>query len=74
VLKPVAGGIHSAILTTNGLAMTFGCGSDGRLGHPEKEKYTYLYKEPLPRAIEGPFAGNPVMDLASSYYFMVAIC
>lgn len=33
----VCGGIHNAVLTEKGEVMTFGCGSDGRIGHPECE-------------------------------------
>lgn len=33
-LKLEGGGIHNAILTKSGKVLTFGCGSDGRLGHP----------------------------------------
>ena len=32
-IKVSAGGIHSSLLTENGEVMTFGCGSNGRLGH-----------------------------------------
>lgn len=32
--------------------MTFGCGSDGRLGHPEKGNAKYLYKEGYPKLVE----------------------
>ena len=39
------GGIHSAILSISGRVYTFGCGSDGRLGHPGFEGHRYLYKE-----------------------------
>eukprot|EP00347_Sterkiella_histriomuscorum_P004863 403358801 len=47
--KVVCSGIHSAILSQNGKLFTFGCGSDGRLGHPEYEGYVYLYKESAPK-------------------------
>lgn len=53
--------------------MTFGCGSDGRLGHPEVAKYVYLYREAFPREIEGLFKNNYIIDATSSYYFMAAI-
>ena len=46
-----AGGIHSAILSDDGAILTFGCGSDGRLGHPESSDHRYLYREGLPRKI-----------------------
>ena len=34
VSKVLAGGIHSGFLDDNGHIYTFGCGSDGRIGHP----------------------------------------
>jgi regulator of chromosome condensation len=33
VKKASAGGIHSSILSEGGEILTFGCGSNGRLGH-----------------------------------------
>jgi regulator of chromosome condensation len=43
--KVICGGIHSAILNENGELFTFGCGSNGRIGHPEFKGHKYLYKE-----------------------------
>ena len=43
--RVISGGIHKAILAEDGDLYTFGCGSDGRLGHPEYEGFVYLYKE-----------------------------
>jgi alpha-tubulin suppressor-like RCC1 family protein len=45
IKKVICGGIHSAILSENGQLYTFGCGSNGRLGHPEFKGFVYLYKE-----------------------------
>ena len=39
-----SGGIHNSLLSLDGGLFTFGCGSDGRLGHPECEGHRYLYK------------------------------
>ena len=35
IIRASGGGIHSAVLSSDGALLTFGCGSDGRLGHPE---------------------------------------
>jgi regulator of chromosome condensation len=37
ISKIICGGIHTALLTNQGQVMTFGCGSDGRLGHSESD-------------------------------------
>ena len=42
--KPVAGGIHSCFLSKEGDIYSFGCGSDGRLGHIESTDHRYLYR------------------------------
>lgn len=52
VKKVLSCGIHSAILSNLGKLYTFGCGSDGRLGHPEYEGHIYLYKESIPKLVE----------------------
>ena len=72
VTKVVAGGIHAALLTEDNKLYTFGCGSDGRLGHPEYEGFVFLYKESHPKMVET-FKDMKVIDVASSYYFMTAI-
>ena len=71
VKKVACAGIHSAILTTEGELYTFGCGSDGRLGHPEYEGYVYLYKESQPKKVEA--LGATVLDVAASYYHITCI-
>lgn len=58
------GGIHNCAVY-EGRLYTWGCGSDGRLGHPEVEGHRYLYKEALPRVVQGL---DPVMGVTSSYY------
>eukprot|EP01086_Lenisia_limosa_P015746 TRINITY_DN5241_c0_g1_i1.p1 TRINITY_DN5241_c0_g1~~TRINITY_DN5241_c0_g1_i1.p1 ORF type:complete len:383 (-),score=39.19 TRINITY_DN5241_c0_g1_i1:34-1182(-) len=63
------GGIHSALLAED-TAWTWGCGSDGRMGHPESVNFRYLFKEKSPRKVEG-IVGK-VISLSSSYYHMAA--
>lgn len=67
-----AGGIHSSALSTDGRVFTWGCGSDGRLGHAEAQGHRYLYKEHEPRAIDL-LNNQQVIHVASSYYHMAAI-
>ena len=76
-VKPVCGGIHSAALDDAGRVWTWGCGSDGRLGHSDQLGHRYLYREGQPRPVTAmavprkgraarqvPFAA---LDLVSSY-------
>ena len=47
-----AGGIHSGVLNDQGEVLTFGCGSNGRLGHEKSTEYVYLYREGIPKLID----------------------
>ncbi|CAF4797739.1 unnamed protein product [Rotaria socialis] len=67
-----SGGIHSSALSNDGRAFTWGCGSDGRLGHAEAQGHRYLYKEHEPRPIDL-FNNQQVASIATSYYHMAAI-
>ncbi len=69
----ICGGIHTAVISEEGKVMTFGCGSDGRLGHKESENYNVLYKEAVPREIEA-FKDKKVLDISCSYYHCIALC
>ncbi|EFC43310.1 hypothetical protein NAEGRDRAFT_82643 [Naegleria gruberi] len=71
VKQVIPGGIHNFSLTVDNELVSFGCGSDGRLGHEESKNYRYLYKETEPRKIEG--LGNKVVQADSDYYFGIAI-
>ncbi len=72
VAKVVCGGIHGSLITQDGGLYTWGCGSDGRLGHPEYEGFVYLYKESHAKKVEY-FGAKKVKDIASSYYHMSCI-
>lgn len=67
-----SGGIHSSALSDDGQVFTWGCGSDGRLGHVESEGHRYLYRENEPRSIES-FSRCQTISIATSYYHMAAI-
>ncbi|KAL0485043.1 E3 ubiquitin-protein ligase HERC [Acrasis kona] len=70
--KFVSGGIHSQVLDVNNNLYSFGCGSDGRLGHPEGEGHRYLYKEGVPKLIES--IKGSVLHVDSGYYHVIAVC
>jgi alpha-tubulin suppressor-like RCC1 family protein len=67
-----AGGIHSSALSVDGRVFTWGCGSDGRLGHSEAQGHRYLYKENEPRSVDV-LNKQQVISIATSYYHMAAI-
>lgn len=72
VKQLVCGGIHNQVITSNDQVYSWGCGSDGRLGHPESDGHRYLYKEEEPRQVEF-VSQRRVMSLASSYYHVMAV-
>lgn len=43
-VKTGGGGIHATLIGEDGAIYSFGCGSDGRLGHIESNDYRYLYR------------------------------
>lgn len=67
-----AGGIHSSALAVDGRVFTWGCGSDGRLGHSEAQGHRYLYKENEPRSVDA-LDKQQVLSIATSYYHMAVI-
>ena len=67
-----AGGIHSSAISKDGRIFTWGCGSDGRLGHSEGQAHRYLYKESKPRPIDA-LINQQAISIATSYYHMTAI-
>ena len=52
--------------------LSFGCGSNGRLGHSKSNEYVYLYREGVPKAID---TLKPVFvtNLDSSYYHNICL-
>mmetsp|Transcript_28803 Transcript_28803/g.51267 ORF Transcript_28803/g.51267 Transcript_28803/m.51267 type:complete len:360 (-) Transcript_28803:1491-2570(-) len=60
----ICGGIHT-LAVNQGTLYSWGCGSDGRIGHPESEGHRYLYREARPRALAGL---ERVASVSASYY------
>ena len=71
VVQVACGGIHSSAMTENGCVFTWGCGSDGRLGHPEAKGHRYLFRSDVPRIVEG--IPRNVTDISCSYYHSAAV-
>ncbi len=65
------GGIHSAAVTREGGVYTWGCGSDGRLGHPESKGHRYLFRSDVPRRVDG--LSKPCTNVHCSYYHCIAL-
>lgn len=73
VIKQIAaGGIHSSALSEEGIVFTWGCGSDGRLGHPDAEGHRYLFRSDVPRVVET-LKYEKIKVISSSYYHMAAL-
>ena len=68
------GGIHSAAVTAEGCVFTWGCGSDGRLGHPEARGHRYLFRSDVPRQVEGLPPGAHATAVSCSYYHTAVLC
>ncbi|XP_076442328.1 uncharacterized protein LOC143281177 [Babylonia areolata] len=68
-----AGGIHSAAATASGGVFTWGCGSDGRSGHPEGQGHRYLFRSDVPKRVETLTSKGKHAVVSCSYYHCAAI-
>lgn len=68
------GGIHSVALSTDTAVFTWGCGSDGRLGHPEAHGHRYLFLSNVPRLVEGLGEEWKPFAISCSYYHTATLC
>lgn len=68
-----AGGIHSTAVSMEGHVFTWGCGSDGRLGHPDGKGHRYLFRSDVPRMIEDLVKVGTATDICCSYYHTAAL-
>lgn len=68
-----AGGIHSAAVSQKGHVFTWGCGSDGRLGHPEGQGHRYLFRSDVPRVVEALSKVSTATRISCSYYHTAAL-
>ncbi|XP_067680604.1 uncharacterized protein [Haliotis asinina] len=68
-----SGGIHSSAVSVSGRVYTWGCGSDGRLGHPEGKGHRYLFRSDVPKPVEFFKSNQHVEMVKCSYYHTVAL-
>ncbi len=68
-----SGGIHSSAVSKEGQVFTWGCGSDGRLGHPEAKGHRYLFRSDIPRVVEHLTKLGQATGISASYYHTAAI-
>ena len=73
IIQVSAGGIHSAAVGANGQLFTWGCGSDGRLGHPEAKGHRYLFRSDVPRLVEELAGKWSALRVSTSYYHTVVL-
>lgn len=73
IIQVSAGGIHSAAVSVLGHVYTWGCGSDGRLGHPEAKGHRYLFRTDVPRIVEELRDKGKAVSVKASYYHTVAL-
>jgi alpha-tubulin suppressor-like RCC1 family protein len=73
VITVCAGGIHSMAATAEGHVYTWGCGSDGRLGHPEGKGHRYLFRSDMPKQVEGCQSKTNFVSISCTYYHSAAI-
>lgn len=71
VVGVACGGIHSAAVTREGSVFTWGCGSDGRLGHPDAKGHRYLFRSDIPRKVEN--LPQNMTSVDCSYYHTAAL-
>lgn len=68
-----SGGIHSTAVSAEGHVFTWGCGSDGRLGHAEGQGHRYLFRSDTPRVVEELSKAGQATQVSCSYYHTAAI-
>lgn len=68
-----SGGIHSSAVSKVGQVSTWGCGSDGRLGHPEAQGHRYLFRSDVPRIVDKLKNIGRAQCVSASYYHTVAL-
>lgn len=72
IISVSAGGIHSSAISKAGHVFTWGCGSDGRLGHPEAEGHRYLFRSDTPRIVEY-LTSHSAVQVSASYYHTASL-